>query len=314
VYQQDSPSTSARRLLEHVFGDAHGRIVTFTARQARFSRDGARHNELTDIQQRSFSYPAAVEDAVSCLLEESKQRRDAYFGVHLFRKAGSRLASNSVGAMASLWLDEDDGRYPDDGPQPTAVVHSSASRRHLYWRLTRPMSAEWVIETNRRLAAWADGDVGKAGLATVLRVPGTRNFKRYPQVDSVTLQITEAAAWDPEIMDQAIPQLAKGCDESSHRGEYDGPEVELGEYLADVEVIRQLPDGLGVKYAIVCPWVHEHTGGDRTGTRVGQRCGGGLWFHCEHAHCFGRRWHEFRRRVRRLKKKSHLIKEGEYFG
>jgi hypothetical protein len=47
-------------------------------------------------------------------------------------------------------------------------------------------------------------------------------------------------------------------------------------------------------YYIVCPWAHEHTGGDTSGTRVGQHRSGGLWFHCEHAHCFGRKWRHFR--------------------
>jgi hypothetical protein len=47
-------------------------------------------------------------------------------------------------------------------------------------------------------------------------------------------------------------------------------------------------------YYIVCPWAHEHTGGDTAGTRVGQYRSGGLWFHCEHAHCFGRKWRHFR--------------------
>ena len=276
-------------------------MVAFAGRQARLDREDARHNELTRTRQRSFSYPAAVEDAVASLLEESRRERDAYFGVHLFRRAGSRLASNSVGTMASLWLDEDEGRYPDDGPQPTAVVHSSASRRHLYWRLTRPMAAAWVVEMNRRLAAWSDGDSGKAALASVLRVPGTRNFKRHPQVDDVRLEPSTTEAWEPQVLDQAIPLLPAPA-EPKRQGEYDGPAVELAEYLANVEVIRELPDGLGVKFAIVCPWVAQHSGGDRTGTRIGQRAGGGPWFHCDHQHCQGRGWGEFRRAVRPRKK------------
>ncbi len=47
-------------------------------------------------------------------------------------------------------------------------------------------------------------------------------------------------------------------------------------------------------YYIVCPWSHEHTDADTSGTRVGQYRSGGLWFHCEHAHCFGRKWRHFR--------------------
>jgi hypothetical protein len=50
-----------------------------------------------------------------------------------------------------------------------------------------------------------------------------------------------------------------------------------------------------VAYRIVCPWVHEHTGGDESGTRIGRYPSGAPWFQCEHGHCADKRkWHEFR--------------------
>jgi hypothetical protein len=45
---------------------------------------------------------------------------------------------------------------------------------------------------------------------------------------------------------------------------------------------------------IVCPWAEEHTGGDTSGTRVGQYPDGALWFQCDHGHCGGRKWRQFR--------------------
>jgi hypothetical protein len=66
----------------------------------------------------------------------------------------------------------------------------------------------------------------------------------------------------------------------------------------DVEVLSEMHDGTAqVKYGIVCPWVDEHTGGDESGTRVGQYADGALFFHCEHGHCAGRKWTEFREKV-----------------
>jgi hypothetical protein len=50
-------------------------------------------------------------------------------------------------------------------------------------------------------------------------------------------------------------------------------------------------------YTIVCPWLHEHTGGDTSGTRVGQYATGALWFQCDHGHCDGRKWEHFRERL-----------------
>lgn len=76
--------------------------------------------------------------------------------------------------------------------------------------------------------------------------------------------------------------------------------IELVEFLnaAGVEVLAEIPDGTAERvFRIVCPWLREHTGGDQSGTRVGQYPDGALFFHCEHAHCAHRGWPEFRREV-----------------
>jgi hypothetical protein len=306
------PSTA---FFEHIFGETpEGHLVTFTGQQARLRRPDARQNELAGIRQRSFRYPGQAEQAASYLLAEADKKRDAYIGVHLFRDPNTRLAANAARTVRSLWLDEDEGAYPEIGPQPTAVVASSARRRHLYWRLTHAVAVEWAVTMNRRLAMWAGGDCGKAGLASVLRVPGTRNYKRHPQVDPVTMQITDAEFWDPEILEQAIPPLPEAStNRRSDEKPYDGPRIELLDFLEDaaVDVLAEVPDELGRKLAVICPWVGEHSGGDPTGTYAGQLANGALWFHCHHAHCFGRTWPEFRWRVRRLNKKRQWISQGE---
>jgi hypothetical protein len=80
---------------------------------------------------------------------------------------------------------------------------------------------------------------------------------------------------------------------------YQGPPVDLDPFLASgaVEVLGRVPDGLGTKYQIRCPWVEQHTDQDPSGTYVGQRDGGGAWFSCWHAHCASRGWREFKERV-----------------
>jgi hypothetical protein len=288
----------AEALFGHVFGDSAGHMVTFTGRQARLERDDARPNELCDVAQRSFPYPSRADKAASYLLAESQRGRDVYYGVHLFRKPGNRLAANAAPTVGALWLDEDEGSYPEAGPAPTAVVSSSAERRHLYWRLTQEVSVEWAVGMNRRLATWAAGDTGKAGLATVLRVPGTTNYKRHPQLDPVIMEITKAGPWDPEVLEHAVPEISPTLTRPGPIEPYDGPELDLTEFLTGVEVLGKVADGLGTKLAIVCPWIGEHTGGDKSGTYVGHRADGGLWFHCHHEHCQGRTWHDFRREVR----------------
>jgi hypothetical protein len=128
LYQQ---LTRPEGLFRHVFDEDKGFLVTFTAQQARLRRPDARHNELAGIQQRSWAYPAESERAAAYLVAEAGRQRDAYIGVHLFREPDTRLAAHTVPAIRSLWLDEDEGIYPEAGPQPTAAVASSATRRHL---------------------------------------------------------------------------------------------------------------------------------------------------------------------------------------
>ncbi len=315
VYQETETPTPGD-LFSHIFGEQvqEGWLVTFTGQQARFSRPNARQNELASIKQRAFSYPDEAHRAAAHLLAESESERDAYFGVHLFRESGNRRASNASATVRSLWLDEDEGSYPAHGPDPTAIVYSSVTRRHLYWRLSRPVAIEWAVAMNRRIAEWSDGDTGKAAAASVLRVPGTMNYKRHPQVDPVRLEITGAAAWEPEVMEQAVPEGSPEPPRPMRTKPYDGPELELEEFVVGVEVIGEVADGLGTKLAIVCPWAFEHSGGDRTGTYVGHRSDGGLWFHCHHEHCHGRTWRDFRRHVKRNRTRSFEVTRDGFTG
>lgn len=155
-------ATDTLRLFDHLFGDLTGYLVAFTG-----SQRGA--NNLTDIRQQSYAYPRRREEAASRLIAAGVAGRDAYFGVHLFREAGNRRHDNAAEFVRCLWLDEDDGCYPKDAPEPTAVVHSSAKRRHLYWRLDRPVDSARAVALNRRIAEISGGDRGKAALTSVLR-------------------------------------------------------------------------------------------------------------------------------------------------
>jgi len=42
------------------------------------------------------------------------------------------------------------------------------------------------------------------------------------------------------------------------------------------------------KYHIVCPWVHEHTNGDQSGTALWTKIDGSVGFQCHHGHCEGK--------------------------
>jgi hypothetical protein len=78
---------------------------------------------------------------------------------------------------------------------------------------------------------------------------------------------------------------------------YDGPAVDLGRYLRRVEVLAEVHDEAGTKFAIRCPWIDEHSKRDPSGTYVGQKRTGATWFHCWHAHCHKRGWREFKKAI-----------------
>ena len=115
-------------------------------------------------------------------------------------------------------------------------------------------------------------------------------------------------------MDQAIPRLPPEPEPKAGAGRpaesYDGPVLEIAEFFDAVTVLGEVPDTLGAKFAVVCPWVEEHSGGDRTGTYVGQRADGGLWFHCHHGHCRRRGWTDFKREAQCRRKVLYLIRKG----
>jgi hypothetical protein len=170
------PSTDTTlELWEHLFGDLAGWLVTFTGKQPK--RTEAKPNDLEDASQRSWRWPDNGEEAAAYLEAESGRGRDAYFAVHLFTRAGTRKGEYAAEILA-LWVDGDGARVPETWPQPTAVIESSPGRHHYYWRLTRPIDPQEAAQLNRRLAYGMGGDKGKWGLGTVLRAPGTLNYKR----------------------------------------------------------------------------------------------------------------------------------------
>ncbi len=169
-------SSATLKLWDHLFGDLlDGYLVTFTGKQS--EGPDARPNELDSTQQRSWRWPNEREDAAAYLEAESNRGRDAYFCVHLFKRRGSRKGEDAA-AIKALWVDGDGASVPEDWPQPTAVIESSPGRHHFYWRLIRQIEPDHAARLNRRLCYGMGGDKGKWGLGTVLRAPGTRNYKR----------------------------------------------------------------------------------------------------------------------------------------
>jgi hypothetical protein len=168
-----APGCTPQELLEHLFGDLEGYFFTLTGKQS-----SIKANDLTEIEQHPWKWPANAGDATAYLLEESTRGRDSYFSVHLFQTRFGRTVENAAPHILTLWVDGDGAAVPDDWPQPSAVISSSPGREHFYWRLAHPIVAEQATQLNKRLCYGMNGDKGKWGLGTILRPPGTRNYKR----------------------------------------------------------------------------------------------------------------------------------------
>lgn len=173
----DASTDEILNLWKHLFDNLQGYLVTFTGEQASRHRADGRINELDNTKQRSWDYPDEAEDAARYLLDESRKGRDAYFGAHLFKHRDNRLGKNALREILALWVDGDGAKVPEDWPQPTAIIESSPGKEHYYWALSRPISPEQATSLTRRLAYGMGADTGKWGLGTVLRAPGTTNFK-----------------------------------------------------------------------------------------------------------------------------------------
>ncbi len=148
--------------------------MTFTGKQSASTQP----NKLENPKQQSWRWPAEKREAAAHLEAESDKGRDSYFGVHLFKRPGTRRAEDAAEEILALWVDGDGALVPEDWPQPTAVIESSPGRHHYYWRLTRPIDPHEAAQLNKRLCYGMGGDKGKWGLGTVLRAPGTLNYKR----------------------------------------------------------------------------------------------------------------------------------------
>jgi hypothetical protein len=166
----------------------------------------------------------------------------------------------------------------------------------------------WATATIDRLGSYAEISPSGTGVKiwikapTITRAhvkPGLEIYPRgrYFTVTGLALSDGTIANRDEElaeIISEEFPRVDR------NRTPYDGPRraLDLLDYLerANVEIFAERSDGTAERvYSIRCLWAHEHTGGDTSGTRVGQYADGALFYRCEHAHCRAiREWRQFR--------------------
>ena len=169
--------------------------------------------------------------AVAAILERGA-RSDVYVGCA--PRAGRAGGLDAVARAWVLWVDCDTPQavaaLRGFAPAPAIVVRSgTGEHRHAYWTLTGPIDADAVTAGNRRLAHALGADVGAVTTAaTILRPPGSANFKHTPptRVRAERMQPwrrVSACALLAELPD--LPTRAAGAVERRAGGDTDDDDV-----------------------------------------------------------------------------------------
>ncbi len=198
-------------------------------------------NRLRDIEEMYFSWPEEAEQAARYAHQESSKGREIYQCPHLL-SAKRRVKENAVPPKV-LFSDGDGAKIPGWMPSPNIVIQSSPGREQFFWNFPEPVTLEEFERLNKEVTYAIGADKGKWALTTLLRVPGTKNYK---YVDTPTVEIAkiEDKARDPRDIREAVSPLkedpkntakenAKDQSEPLH-DRSEEPPVTLNDYGMDV--------------------------------------------------------------------------------
>lgn len=169
----------------------------------------------------------SFEELVTTVLDLSARGEEAYFACASFKDASSRKQKNALGAKA-FWLDLDCGPKKDYASAdvalvaldefanqlklPLPVVVRSGRGIHAYWPLSHTIPAdEWIPtaklfkQATERLGLHAD-PARTADIASILRPPGTFNFKYDPPL-AVILEDADHELISLSQMHSAVTQI-----------------------------------------------------------------------------------------------------------
>lgn len=212
-----------RTLWEGLYGDGKvgGYLGLFCAKRA-----APGSGRLVDARSAYFEYPRRAGEAEAWCLRRSEEGREAYFCAHLL--TARRRTKGHAAPVLALWADADGSLPPADArvPPPTAVVESSPGRRHLFWRLGRPLPPPAAEDLNRRLSHAIGADRSGWDLGQLLRPPGTRNHKYRPPPTVRLLGLSDDR-YDPRELERALPPTERRATWRSPRPGGPGPSPDL---------------------------------------------------------------------------------------
>jgi hypothetical protein len=163
----------------------YGYIDMPDAHQARFHLALMHRGALLELrakQDRGMAqlFGADVDELAAHAVKAS-HKTDVYVGVlPRLRQAGGKDALPPEGHV--VWCEADTEaamlRVIDFEPAAHLLVQSSPGKVHAYWFLRGGLELRWLEVANRRLAWHLGGDLRATDAARILRVAGTRNWKR----------------------------------------------------------------------------------------------------------------------------------------
>jgi hypothetical protein len=199
----------------------------------------------------------------------------------------------NVRRVRALYIDTD-GFVPSAYHlKPSFVVRSFAGV-HAYWCLTDNLPLHDFRDGQKRLIAHYRSDPKICNLDRVMRVPGFWHRKGEPFAIAITYRsdcrytAAEVLADLPQLAKPTAPKLPR---KTSLAGiNWQGLDV-VDLFASAGYSPRDLGGG---KWAVICPWVGEHSHPDYNGTSTStviweRSASSPATFHCAHAHCDGRK-------------------------
>jgi len=181
-------------------------------------------------------------------------------------------------------------------PDPSWILETSPGSEQWGYILAQPCGDRGRVE-NLLDGLVANGlapegrDPGMKGVTRYVRLPEGINNKASKLIDGQPFQC-RMLDWQPfnttTLEALALP-FAVDLDAERREARVDGAANVVGHPLLDVpDMIRIKEVRSDGRFDVTCPWVHEHTGSDDSGTAVFTNADGSIGFKCHHGACQGR--------------------------
>lgn len=188
------------------FAQAHAQLGVLFTRRSGLAELRIRNGAA--MRQRFYAtadLASAANDAMTL-----GRHTDVYVGALPRCRRGGRRA-DVVPDGDVVWADLDDlarDALAAFRPAPTLVVLSgTAEHRHAYWRLDRAVPITLIERINQALATKLGADPNACDAGRVLRVAGTRSFKRHPPAPVRIERLDLSARVSVEELLTALPEL-----------------------------------------------------------------------------------------------------------